>query len=129
MLMGAPRNTLRVFNAGVSLCRLVCRRPQAAKPVLRRGSSRSAFPLWGKAVMAYPPTGSVQTECTRLPVMLRTKGRFLCQRTIGFVLSAPFAPYPFGRWLLSALFRKKLKKAKCARPQDADERKGNVRSI
>ena len=85
MLMGAPRNTLRVFNAGVSLCRLVCRRPQAAKPVLRRGSSRSAFPLWGKAVMAYPPTGSVQTECTRLPVMLRTKGRFLCQRTIGFV--------------------------------------------
>ena len=76
---------LRVFNAGVSLCRLVCRRPQAAKPVLRRGSSRSAFPLWGKAVMAYPPTGSVQTECTRLPVMLRTKGRFLCQRTIGFV--------------------------------------------
>ena len=65
--------------------RLVCRRPQAAKPVLRRGSSRSAFPLWGKAVMAYPPTGSVQTECTRLPVMLRTKGRFLCQRTIGFV--------------------------------------------
>jgi len=83
--MGAPRNTLRVFNAGVSLCRLVCRRPQAAKPVLRRGSSCSAFPLWGKAVMAYPPTGSVQTECTRLPVMLRTKGRFLCQRTIGFV--------------------------------------------
>ena len=67
------------------MCRLVCRRPQAAKPVLRRGSSRSAFPLWGKAVMAYPPTGSVQTECTRLPVMLRTKGRFLCQRTIGFV--------------------------------------------
>ena len=128
MLMGAPRNTLRVFNAGVSLCRLVCRRPQAAKPVLRRGSSRSAFPLWGKAVMAYPPTGSVQTECTRLPVMLRTKGRFLCQRTIGFVLSAPFPPYPFGRWLLSALFRKKLKKAKCARPQDADGRKGNVSS-
>jgi len=41
--MGAPRNTLRVFNAGVSLCRLVCRRPQAAKPVLRRGSSRSAL--------------------------------------------------------------------------------------
>ena len=39
----------------------------------------------GKAVMAYPPTGSVQTECTRLPVMLRTKGRLLCQRTIGFV--------------------------------------------
>ena len=35
--------------------------------------------------MAYPPTGSVQTECTRLPVMLLTKGRFLCQRTIGFV--------------------------------------------
>ena len=35
--------------------------------------------------MAYPPPGSVQTECTRLPVMLRAKGRFLCQRTIGFV--------------------------------------------
>ena len=28
--------------------------------------------------------------------------------------------------IISALFRKKLKKAKCARPQDADERKGNV---
>ena len=37
------------------------------------------------SVMAYPPTGSVQTECTRLPVMLRTKGRFHGQRTIGFV--------------------------------------------
>ena len=29
---------------------------------------------------------------------------------------------------MSALFRKKLKKAKCARPQDADGRKGNVSS-
>ena len=48
--------------------------------------------------------------------------------TYSLVLSAPFAPYPFGRWLLSALFRKKLKKAKCARPQDADGRKGNVSS-
>ena len=38
-----------------------------------------------KSIVAHPPTGSVQTECTRLPVMLRTKGRFLCQRTIGFV--------------------------------------------
>ena len=73
MLMGAPRNALRAFNAGVSLCRLVCRRPQAAKPVLWLGSSRSAFPRRGKAVMAYLPPGSVQTECTRLPVMLRTK--------------------------------------------------------
>ena len=38
-----------------------------------------------KSIVAHPPTGSVQTECTRLSVMLRTKGRFLCQRTIGFV--------------------------------------------
>lgn len=37
--------------------------------------------------MAYPPTGSVQTECTRLPVMLHRRylAGFLCQRTIGFV--------------------------------------------
>ena len=50
------------------------------------------------------------------------------ERIKDIVLSAPFAPYPFGRWLLSALFRKKMKKAKCARPQDADGRKGNVSS-
>ena len=116
MLMGAPRNTLRVFNAGVSLCRLVCRRPQAAKPVLRRGSSRSAFPLWGKAVMAYPPTGSVQTECTRLPVMLRTKGRFLCQRTIGFVglqkhINSGYA-FAERQMALECAFQKKVEKSK-----------------
>ena len=50
------------------------------------------------------------------------------ERIKDIVLSAPVAPYPFGRWLLSALVRKKLKKAKCARPQDADGRKGNVSS-
>ena len=76
MLMGAPRNTLRVFNAGVSLCRLVCRRPQAAKLVLRRGSSRSTFPQRGKAVMAYPPPGSVQTECTRCLLCCAPKAAF-----------------------------------------------------
>ena len=55
MLMGAPRNTLRVFNAGVSIVAvLVCRRPQAAKPVLRRGSSRSAFSPMGKSCHGVP---------------------------------------------------------------------------
>ena len=91
MLMGAPRNALRAFNAGVSLClsvHLVAHRLLH----LFRGAGFVArlfggVPSCGLAtgVMAYPPTGSVQTECTRLPVMLRTKGRFLCQRTIGFV--------------------------------------------
>ena len=85
MLMGAPRNTLRVFNAGVSLCRLVCRRPQAAKPVLRRGSSRSAFSPTGKSGHGVPAARLGTDGMYPLPVMLRTKGRFLCQRTIGFV--------------------------------------------
>jgi len=44
MLMGAPRNAVWAFNAGVSLCLLRCRRPQAATLVLRRGIDRSAFP-------------------------------------------------------------------------------------
>jgi len=37
--------------------------------------------------MAYPPFGSVQTECVRLPFMLRRRylAGFLCQSTIGFV--------------------------------------------
>lgn len=48
MLMGAPRNTLRVFNAGVSLCRLVCRRPQAAKPVYGAVVVARLFPVGEK---------------------------------------------------------------------------------
>ena len=68
MLMGAPRNTLRVFNAGVSLCRLVCRRPQAAKLVLRRGSSRSDF----------SPTGEKRSWRTRRPARYRRNVPVAC---------------------------------------------------
>ena len=37
--------------------------------------------------MAHPTFGSVQTECVRLPYMLRRRylAGFLCQGTIGFV--------------------------------------------
>ena len=71
ILVGAPRNAVRAFNAGVSLSCLYGRRPQAAALALRRGVVRSAFPLRGKAVMAHPPSGSVQEECVRSCPMLR----------------------------------------------------------
>lgn len=71
MLMGAPRNAVRAFNAGVSLSCLYGRRPQAATLALRRGVGRSAFPLRGKAVVAHPPSGSVQGECVRSCPILR----------------------------------------------------------
>lgn len=73
MLVGAPRNAVRAFNAGVSLSCLYGRRPQAATLALRRGVVRSAFPLRGKAVMAHPPSGSVQGECVRSCPMLRRR--------------------------------------------------------
>ena len=73
MLVGAPRNAVRAFNAGVSLSCLYGRCPQAATLALRRGVVRSAFPLRGKAVMAHPPSGSVQGECVRSCPMLRRR--------------------------------------------------------
>ena len=73
MLVGAPRNAVRAFNAGVSLSCLYGRRPQAATLALRHGVVRSAFPLRGKAVMAHPPSGSVQRECVRSCPMLRRR--------------------------------------------------------
>ena len=73
MLVGAPRNAVRAFNAGVSLSCLYGHRPQAATLALRRGVVRSAFPLRGKAVMAHPPSGSVQGECVRSCPMLRRR--------------------------------------------------------
>ena len=87
--------------------------PLAAKPVLRRGGSRSAFPL-GKSCHGVPADwlgtdGMYPFACYaahQRPLSLSKNNRLLS--------SAPFAPYPFGRWLLSALFRKKLKKSKNA---------------
>ena len=73
MLVGAPRNAVRAFNAGVSLSSLYGRRPQTATLALRRGVVRSAFPLRGKAVMAHPPFGSVQGECVRSCPILRRR--------------------------------------------------------
>ena len=65
MLMGAPRNALRAFNAGVSLSCLyvVAHKP----PRLFFGPVKSLrFPA-GERIMAHLPHGSAQTECVRLP--------------------------------------------------------------
>ena len=42
MPVGAPRNALRAFNAGVSLCILRCRRSQSANLLYGVGVGRSA---------------------------------------------------------------------------------------
>ncbi|MFQ7092659.1 MAG: hypothetical protein ACLRRB_00030, partial [Ruminococcus sp.] len=77
MLMGAPRNTLRVFNAEYHCAALYVVAHKLLNLFYGAVVLARLFPYGEKAVMAYPPTGSVQTECTRLPVMLRTKGRSL----------------------------------------------------
>ena len=72
MLMGAPRNALRAFNAGVSLS---CLRILAHRlPHLFYGLGFVAH-LFGRGpvlrtcnrVMAHRPTGSTQTDRIRLP--------------------------------------------------------------
>ena len=72
MLMGAPRNALRAFNAGVSLS---CLRVLAHRlPHLFCGLMFVAL-LFGRGpvlrscnrVMAHRPTGSTQTDRIRLP--------------------------------------------------------------
>ena len=79
MLMGAPRNALRAFNAGVSLSNagvsLSCLRVLAHRlPHLFCGLMFVAL-LFGRGpvlrtcnrVMAHRPTGSTQTDRIRLP--------------------------------------------------------------
>ena len=76
MLMGAPRNALRAFNAGVSLS---CLRVLAHRlPHLFCGLVFVAL-LFGRGpvlrtcnrVMAHRPTGSTQTDRIRLPYAAR----------------------------------------------------------
>lgn len=76
MLMGAPRNALRAFNAGVSLS---CLRVLAHRlPPLFCGLVFLAL-LFGRGpvlrtcnrVMAHRPTGSTQTDRIRLPYAAR----------------------------------------------------------
>ena len=76
MLMGAPRNALRAFNAGVSLS---CLRVLAHRlPHLFYGLVFVAL-LFGRGpvlrtcnrVMAHRPTGSTQTDRIRLPYAAR----------------------------------------------------------
>ena len=76
MLMGAPRNALRAFNAGVSLS---CLRVLAHRlPHLFCGLMFVAL-LFGRGpvlrtcnrVMAHRPTGSTQTDRIRLPYAAR----------------------------------------------------------
>ena len=77
MLMGAPRNALRAFNAGVSLS---CLRVLAHRlPPLLCGLvfiallfSRGPVLRTCNRVMAHRPTGSTQTNCIRLPYSART---------------------------------------------------------
>ena len=49
MLVGAPRNAVRAFNAGVSLSCLYGRRPQTATLALRRGGCSLCFSPTGKS--------------------------------------------------------------------------------
>jgi len=65
MLMGAPRNALRAFNAGVSLSCLYV--------VAHKLPHLFYSPVWSlrffllESLMAHLPHGSAQTECVRLP--------------------------------------------------------------
>ena len=64
MLMGAPRNALRAFNAGVSLsCLYVVARklPHSLYGVVVLAP---LFPV-GEKYHGAPPPGSAQTECVR----------------------------------------------------------------
>ena len=52
------------------------------------------------------------------------------QELKGLSSHCPFRSVPVREMALECVFKKKLEKAKCARPQETpDERKGNVRSI
>ena len=64
MLMGAPRNAVWAFNAGVSLCLLRCRRPQSRYACFAARCRSLGFPQ-KKSVMAHPPSGSAQKERIR----------------------------------------------------------------
>ena len=72
MLMGAPRNALRAFNAGVSLsclCILAHRLPHLFRGLVLSLTCLVGVPSCGLATdfMAHRPTGSTQTDRIRLP--------------------------------------------------------------
>ena len=87
MLMGAPRNALRAFNAGVSLS---CLRILAHRlPHLFRGLVLSltclvGVPSCGLATGSWR-TGRPAPHRQIVSVCLMLPEGFLCQRTIGFV--------------------------------------------
>ena len=117
MLMGAPHNALRAFNAGVSLTLSVRHRPQAATPALRSGAVRSI--VWGPRkvarlcgerrssvmiklsrlrgseryvacsddVMAHRPPGSAQTGMYPSALYCAGIPCFLCQGAITYARS------------------------------------------
>ena len=76
MLMGAPRNALRAFNAGVSLsclCILAHRLPHLFRGLVLSLTCLVGVPSCGLATdfMAHRPTGSTQTDRIRLPYAAR----------------------------------------------------------
>ena len=76
ILMGAPRNALRAFNAGVSLsclCILAHRLPSLLHGLVFIALLFSRGPVLRTCnrVLAHRPTGSTQTDCIRLPYAAR----------------------------------------------------------
>ena len=76
MLMGAPRNALRAFNAGVSLsclCILAHRLPHLFCGLVLSLTCLVGVPSCGLATdfMAHRPTGSTQADRIRLPYTAR----------------------------------------------------------
>lgn len=90
MLMGAPHNALRAFNAGVSLTLSVRRCPQAATPAPRFGGSRSAVSALEleNSIMAHRPSGSAQTGMYPFALCCAGMPGFLCQGAITYARSA-----------------------------------------
>ena len=87
MLMGAPRNALRAFNAGVSLsclCILAHRLPHLFRGLVLSLTCLVGVPSCGLATGSWR-TGRPAPHRQIVSVCLMLPEGFLCQRTIGFV--------------------------------------------
>ena len=87
ILMGAPRNALRAFNAGVSLsclCILAHRLPHLFRGLVLSLTCLVGVPSCGLATGSWR-TGRPAPHRQIVSVCLMLPEGFLCQRTIGFV--------------------------------------------
>ena len=87
MLMGAPRNALRAFNAGVSLsclCIFAHRLPHLFRGLVLSLACLVGVPSCGLATGSWR-TGRSAPHRQIVSVCLMLPEGFLCQRTIGFV--------------------------------------------